>query len=77
MNILDRLVSQLALEQVDEMRYVGRSTDIFLLGRVFGGQVLGQALMAADSATPVDQFTRRCHLLLVRAADAHCQLSMP
>ncbi|CAM5213933.1 acyl-CoA thioesterase II [Oligella ureolytica] len=70
MNILDRLVSQLALEQVDEMRYVGRSTDIFLSGRVFGGQVLGQALMAANYTTPDDRFAHSMHAYFVRAADA-------
>lgn len=70
MSILDRLVSQLALEQVDEMRFVGRSTDIFLSGRVFGGQVLGQALMAANYTTADDRFAHSMHAYFVRPADA-------
>ena len=70
MSILDRLVAQLALEQIDEMCFVGRSTDIFLSGRVFGGQVLGQALMAANYTTPDDRFAHSMHAYFVRAADA-------
>ena len=70
MSILNRLTSQLALEQIDEMRYVGRSTDIFLSGRVFGGQVLGQALMAANYTTPEDRFAHSMHAYFVRPADA-------
>ncbi|WP_432785565.1 hypothetical protein AAEX37_02368 [Oligella sp. MSHR50489EDL] len=41
MSILNRLISQLTLEQIGEMRFLGRSTDIFRTGRAFGGQVLG------------------------------------
>ena len=70
MSILDRLTSQLALEQIDEMRFIGRSTDIFLSGRVFGGQVLGQALMAANYTTSDDRFAHSMHAYFVRAADA-------
>ena len=70
MSILDRLVSQLALEQVDDMRFVGRSTDIFLSGRVFGGQVLGQALMAANYTAPEGRSAHSMHAYFVRPADA-------
>lgn len=71
MSILNRLISQLALEQISDMRYIGRSTDIFRSGRVFGGQVLGQALMAANYTTPEDRFAHSMHAYFVRPADAN------
>lgn len=70
MSILNRLISQLALEQIGERRFLGRSTDIFRSGRVFGGQVLGQALMAASYTTPVGRLAHSMHGYFVRPADA-------
>lgn len=70
MSILSRLISQLALEQVSDMRYIGRSTDIFRSGRAFGGQVLGQALMAANYTTPEERFAHSMHAYFIRPADA-------
>ncbi len=45
------LVSQLRLEQLDDDRFRGVSSDIGTR-HVFGGQVLGQALMAASRTLP-------------------------
>src|SRR5262245_18056976 len=49
--VLDALVSQLALERIEENLFRGQSQDLGW-GTVFGGQVLGQALSAAVQTVP-------------------------
>ena len=45
--LLDNLVSLLALEKIEENLFRGRSEDLGFR-QLFGGQVLGQALSAAS-----------------------------
>ena len=45
-NLLDELVKTLALEKFEENLFRGQS-EMTAWGRVFGGQVIGQALSAA------------------------------
>ena len=44
--VLNNLLSQLALERIEEGHFRGQSQDLGF-GAVFGGQVMGQALSAA------------------------------
>lgn len=70
MAILNRLVSQLCVEQLSDTRFMGRSSDIFRTGRAFGGQVLGQALMAANYTSPDDRYAHSMHAYFIRPANA-------
>lgn len=70
MRILDRLIAQLSLEPIDEFRYLGLSADIFKTGRAFGGQVIGQALMAASYTVPPERLAHSLHAYFVRPAAA-------
>lgn len=45
---LTSLTEQLKLTPLDEDTFLGQSVDLFGSGRVFGGQVLGQSIMAAS-----------------------------
>lgn len=45
---LTSLTEQLKLTSLDKDTFLGQSVDLFGSGRVFGGQVLGQSLMAAS-----------------------------
>ncbi len=67
MTVLDSLVDQLNLEQIDVNLYRGYSTN---LGppRVFGGQVIGQALIAA-LRTVVDPPCHSLHGYFLRPGD--------
>lgn len=51
---LDAVLGSFALEPVGEHTYAGPSVAIGT-GRVFGGQVLGQVLLAAAAAVPAKQ----------------------
>jgi acyl-CoA thioesterase-2 len=52
--VLDELVAHLALERIEQNLYRGQSLDLGW-GRVFGGQVLGQALGAALRTVPKER----------------------
>ena len=65
--ILDELVAQLQLEQLENNLFRGRSNDIGSPA-VFGGQVLGQALMAAARTVPTHA-VHSLHAYFLRPGD--------
>ena len=58
----------LEIEQVDENRFVGTSLPQ-PGGRVFGGQVLAQSLLAAARTTPEDRLPHSVHGYFLRSGD--------
>ncbi|WP_028116879.1 acyl-CoA thioesterase II [Ferrimonas senticii] len=70
--VLDNLVSLLTLEQLDDGLYRGESQDLGF-GHLFGGQVLGQALAAAQRTVPAGRMVHSYHSYFLRAGD----LSLP
>jgi acyl-CoA thioesterase-2 len=65
---VDDLVELLDLEQLEVNIFRGRSPDI-TLQRVFGGQVAGQALVAAGRTVPPDRFVHSLHSYFIRPGD--------
>lgn len=66
--VLAALLAQLDLEYIEENLYRGQSRD--LAGRrVFGGQVLGQALIAARRTVPTDRLAHSIHCYFLRPGD--------
>jgi acyl-CoA thioesterase-2 len=65
---LDRLLDLLDLEQVEVNIFRGRSPDESLQ-RVFGGQVAGQALVAAGRTVPDDRLVHSLHAYFIRPGD--------
>ena len=63
--VLDELVKLLALEKIEENLFRGQSQDLGW-GRVFGGQVLGQALSAAAQTVPADRHVHSLHAYFLR-----------
>src|SRR4051812_2847725 len=63
--VLDELVEQLALERIEENLFRGQSQDLGW-GRVFGGQVLGQALSAAVQTVPAERKVHSLHSYFLR-----------
>jgi acyl-CoA thioesterase II len=68
--VLDELVTQLALEKIEENLFRGQSQDLGW-GRVFGGQVLGQALSAAVQTVPPERHVHSLHAYFLRPGDVH------
>jgi acyl-CoA thioesterase-2 len=66
--VLDELIAQLALERIEENIFRGQSQDLGW-GRVFGGQVLGQALSAAAQTVPKDREVHSLHAYFLRPGD--------
>lgn len=64
---LHKLIEQLALESLEDNLFRGQSRD-FGAGRVFGGQVLGQALHAA-LRTVEDRVAHSLHAYFLREGD--------
>ena len=62
---LDRLVDLLNLEQIELDIFRGRSPE-HRLQRVFGGQVAGQALVAAGRTVPADRPVHSMHAYFIR-----------
>jgi len=60
----------LGLEERDTDLYVGQ-TPTTPLQRIFGGQVAGQALMAAGRTVPVDRGVHSLHSYFLRPGDPH------
>jgi acyl-CoA thioesterase-2 len=58
-----------ALEPIGSLRYRSRYGDGNLNGRSYGGQVLGQAMMAASLSAPEDRSVSTFQLLFLRGAD--------
>src|SRR2546421_3531568 len=66
--VLDRLVTLLDLEKIEENIYRGvspRSTTV----RVFGGQVAGQALVAVGRTVPPERKVHSLHAYFIRPGD--------
>lgn len=68
-SLLDELVEDLRLETTDDPnRFVGQNVQQ-PFGRVFGGQVLGQALMAAGLTVQADRPPHSLHAYFLRPGD--------
>jgi len=65
---LDQLVDLLDLEQIEVNIFRGRSPDE-TVQRVFGGQVAGQALVAAGRTVPADRPVHSLHAYFIRPGD--------
>jgi len=65
---LDRLLDLLDLEQIEVNIFRGRSPDDWRQ-RVFGGQVAGQALVAAGRTVPADRPVHSLHAYFIRPGD--------
>ena len=65
---LNKLIKLMDLETLEENLFRGQSENI---GgpRVFGGQVIGQALTAAARTVPVKRFTHSLHAYFLRPGD--------
>jgi acyl-CoA thioesterase-2 len=68
MDLLEQLVSLLALEKLEENMFRGQSQDLGW-GRVYGGQVLGQALSAASQTVPASRPVHSMHAYFLRPGD--------
>jgi acyl-CoA thioesterase-2 len=64
------LLAVLDLEERDTDLYVGR-TPTTTLQRIFGGQVAGQALMAAELTLPEERSVHSLHSYFLRPGDPH------
>lgn len=67
---LDELLALLALEPLDDGLYRGQSADLGF-GAVFGGQVMGQALSAANYTLPADRQAHSFHSYFLRPGDVN------
>src|SRR6202046_1434004 len=67
---LDRVVDLLDLEQVEVDIFRGRSPEGERRQRVFGGQVAGQALVAAGRTVPADRPVHSLHAYFIRPGDS-------
>jgi acyl-CoA thioesterase-2 len=65
---LDQLLDLLNLEQIEVNIFRGRSPDD-RVQRVFGGQVAGQALVAAGRTVPADRPVHSLHAYFIRPGD--------
>src|SRR3954469_24691582 len=66
--VLDELVKLLALERIEENLFRGQSQNLGW-ARVFGGQVLGQALSAAVQTVPPERHVHSLHAYFLRPGD--------
>ncbi len=65
---IDKLLDLLDLEQIEVNIFRGRSPDE-AVQRVFGGQVAGQALVAAGRTVPADRPVHSLHAYFIRPGD--------
>ncbi len=63
--VLDELLSLLQLEQIEETIFRGQSQDLGF-PKVFGGQVMGQALSAAKQTVPAERGLHSFHCYFLR-----------
>ncbi len=66
---LDQVLDLLDLEQIEVDIFRGRSPAGERRQRVFGGQVAGQALVAAGRTVPPDRFVHSLHAYFIRPGD--------
>jgi len=64
-DVLQELIDLLALERIEQNLFRGQSQDLGW-GRVFGGQVLGQALSAAVQTVPTERVVHSLHAYFLR-----------
>jgi len=67
--VLDELLALLKLEVIEQGIYRGQSQDLGFPA-LFGGQVMGQALSAAQETVAVDRVVHSLHSYFLRAGDA-------
>lgn len=67
-SVVAELIDLLTLERLEDNLFRGQSRDIGTK-YVFGGQVLGQALSAAQKTVPVDRVVHSLHAYFLRAGD--------
>jgi len=67
--VLDELLTLLKLEAIEKSIYRGQSQDLGFRA-LFGGQVMGQALSAAQETVDSDRFVHSLHSYFLRAGDA-------
>lgn len=67
--VLDELLALLKLEVIEQGIYRGQSQDLGFRA-LFGGQVMGQALSAAQETVASDRFVHSLHSYFLRAGDA-------
>jgi acyl-CoA thioesterase-2 len=66
---LDAVVELLDLEQIEVNIFRGRSPEGERRQRIFGGQVAGQALVAAGRTVPADRPVHSLHAYFIRGGD--------
>jgi acyl-CoA thioesterase II len=66
---LDQVLDLLDLEQIEVDIFRGRSPEGERRQRVFGGQVAGQALVAAGRTVPADRAVHSLHAYFIRPGD--------
>ena len=66
--VLEDLLSQLALERIEVGHFRGQSQDLGF-GAVFGGQVMGQALSAAQQTVEPGRMVHSLHCYFIRPGD--------
>jgi acyl-CoA thioesterase-2 len=67
--VLNELLTLLKLETIEQGIYRGQSQDLGFRA-LFGGQVMGQALSAAQETVESDRFVHSLHSYFLRAGDA-------
>lgn len=67
-SILDKLITLLKLEMIDDHYYRGQNVDMGLR-QVFGGQVIAQALYAAIQVAPKARILHSAHAYFLRTGD--------
>ncbi|PHR83308.1 MAG: acyl-CoA thioesterase II [Colwellia sp.] len=67
--VLDELLALLKLETIEKGIYRGQSQDLGFRA-LFGGQVMGQALSAAQETVSTDRYVHSLHSYFLRAGDA-------
>ncbi|WDD98991.1 acyl-CoA thioesterase II [Thalassomonas actiniarum] len=67
--VLDDLLALLKLEVIEQGWYRGQSQDLGFRA-LFGGQVMGQALSAAQETVAADRFVHSLHSYFLRPGDA-------
>ncbi len=67
-DVLPELLDLLALERIEENLFRGDSQDLGW-GQIFGGQVLGQALSAAEQTVPAERPVHSLHGYFLRKGD--------
>jgi acyl-CoA thioesterase-2 len=68
--VLDELITLLALERIEENLFRGQSQDLGW-ARVYGGQVLGQALSAAVQTVPPERHVHSLHAYFLRPGEVN------